>query len=79
MKRWIISLALLFTGVAQGDYAEVLAKYVNEKGMVNYAAPALDRKALDEYIQSFENPSAKGWSEQEWIAFWINACNSRTL
>lgn len=79
MKRGIISLALLFACVAQGDYADLLAKYVDDEGMVNYAALSKDRNPLDDYIQSLETPATKNWGEQDWIAFWINAYNARTL
>lgn len=75
---WIILIGLT-AAVGRADYAAVLATYVNAEGMVNYKALASDRKPLDEYIQSLERPDTAEWSEQDWIAFWINAYNARTL
>ena len=41
------------TGLGAG-YAEVLSKYVDHDGMVNYDGLSNDRKNLDTFIQSLE-------------------------
>jgi hypothetical protein len=80
MKTLLTSL-LLFIACCSvlADYSDVLSNYVDDNGMVNYAALSNDRKPLDDYIQSLENLNTDGWTEQDWIAFWINAYNARTL
>ena len=79
MKSLLASLLCLVAGTIRADYAEVLSRYVDGSGMVDYAALSKNRKPLDDYIQSLEHPSTAGWGEQDWIAFWINAYNARTL
>jgi hypothetical protein len=79
VKTLITSLLLIVALSVRADYAQVLKNYVDDDGMVNYAALSKDREPLDQYIQSLENPETQGWSEQDWIAFWINAYNARTL
>jgi hypothetical protein len=79
MKTSIVSLLFAVVCSVRADYAEVLARYVDDNGMVDYAGLLMDRKPLDDYIQSLENPSTADWSEADWIAFWINAYNARTL
>ena len=75
----VLFLAVMASFTSVAEYAEVLKAYVDPNGMVNYAALSKDRKQLDDFIQSLETPNAEGWSEQDWIAFWINAYNARTL
>jgi len=63
-------------------YAEVLSEYVDHASMVNYSGLSNDRKNLDTFIQSLEKippEVSNGWKEADWIAFWINAYNARTL
>jgi hypothetical protein len=79
MKVFLLSLLIVVAFQVRADYGEVLSKYVDDNGMVNYAALSGDRKPLDDYIQTLENPNTEGWGEQDWIAFWINAYNARTL
>ena len=79
MKALFISLLLATACSVQADYAEVLAKYVDTDGMVNYAALSKNRKPLDDYIRSLETVSSTDWTQEDGIAFWINAYNARTL
>jgi hypothetical protein len=64
------------------DYAAVLPRYVNEQGLVNYAALKADRNKLDAFASALAglDPSTyESWAEGEKIAFWINAYNGLTL
>jgi hypothetical protein len=79
VKTLLTSLLLIVALSVRADYAQVLKNYVDDEGMVNYAALSNDREPLDQYIQSLESPETQGWSDQDWIAFWINAYNARTL
>ena len=79
MKTLLLSILTAIACTVQADYAEVLEKYVDDGGMVNYAGLSKDRTELDGYIKSLENPVTDGWDEQDWITFWVNAYNARTL
>lgn len=79
MKAWVAGLLLMACSLASADYAMVLSTYVDKHGMVDYAGLKANRGPLDAYVKSLENPNTAGWTEQDWIAFWINAYNARTL
>ncbi len=79
MKILALILLLATAFAARADYAAVLSEHVDEHGMVNYAALKAARAPLDAYVRTLENPDATGWVEADWIAFWINAYNARTL
>ena len=69
--------------VDQSVWNRLLKKYVNQDGMVNYAAwnaSAADRAALREYLDSLgrADPEAKTTLQGK-VAFWINAYNSLTV
>lgn len=79
MKILMLSFLVGIIFSAKADYEAVLKTYVDKNGMVNYAGLQQNRAGLDTYIQSLEKPDTEGWNEQDWIAFWINAYNARTL
>lgn len=63
-------------------YAELLQIYVDENGMVDYEALQQNRQSLDQFNASIGAVSAatyESWSDDEKIAFLINAYNSFTL
>lgn len=63
-------------------YAEVLKRYVDEDGFVDYQGLQLDSEQLRAFNQALgEVPSEQfeSWSEPDQIAFLINAYNSFTL
>lgn len=61
-------------------YDALLKKYVDENGMVNYAGLKKDHKALRNYLSSLEqNAPNSDWTEDEKLAYWINAYNAYTL
>lgn len=63
-------------------FANVLSSYVDEQGLVDYDTLQANRADLDAYNASVQltSPSTyESWSEEEQIAFLINAYNSITL
>ncbi len=68
--------------VTTDAYSRVLATYVNDTGMVDYAGLKATPSDLDTYLSSIAvlNSSVYGqWDAQEQIAFWINVYNALTL
>ncbi len=64
------------------EIAEVLARYVNDQGLVNYAGLKANRAGLDAFIvdlAEFKPSAYAAWSEPDKIAFWLNAYNAITL
>ncbi len=64
-------------------WTALLAKYVDARGMVDYAAwkkMAADQKALDDYLAHLSSASFGQQSSRETqMAFWINAYNAVTV
>lgn len=63
-------------------YAEVLKRYVDDNGRIDYDALKENRESLDQFNQTFGAVPAETyaqWSDQEKIAFLINAYNAFTL
>lgn len=83
----VFFLAILFTanlsaqdGVSHKPFDELLGKYVNEQGMVNYKGIASERSKLKSYLKMLESNEPKSsWSENEKLAYWINAYNAFTI
>ena len=64
------------------QYASVLADYVNDTGGVNYKALNVNRVALDSFTDSlagWDQSVYDVWTENDQLAFWINAYNAFTL
>ncbi len=64
------------------NYNNVLQTHVSDRGLVNYQQLQANRQELDRFNQSFAMVSPEtynSWSEQEKLAFLINAYNSFTL
>ena len=64
------------------EFNAVLARVVNGRGMVNYAALQRQPAQLDRYLQALADLSPArfaSWSEAEQIALLINAYNALTL
>ncbi|MEL6469183.1 MAG: DUF547 domain-containing protein [Cyanobacteria bacterium J06623_4] len=63
-------------------FASVLSRYVDEQGLVDYAALQTDRQQLDAYnasIAQIGTETYESWSDGDKIALLINAYNSLTL
>ena len=90
MKRSTISLIvvlLLIVGKTSAQSAvdhslfdDVLSEYVDDEGWVNYTALAENRDQLDQYLSLLRSNHPKDdWTDNEKIAYWINAYNAFTL
>ncbi len=69
-------------GIDYTIYDELLSTYVDDEGWVNYADLQQSRQALDTFnnaLASVDDATLTSWSEEEQIAFWMNAYNSLTL
>lgn len=71
------------TGVFSYEpYAELLQTYVDENGMVDYQSLQQNRQGLDQFnasIGAVSSATYESWSDNQKIAFLINAYNSFTL
>lgn len=68
--------------LAAKDFTQVLNTYVNDQGMVDYKALQSDRATLDQFnadLAAITPETYESWSEEDQIAFWVNAYNSLTL
>lgn len=67
---------------ADASYGDALVTYVDDQGMVDYAALQQNREQLDAYNNALavvSDETYSSWTEAEQIAFWVNAYNSLTL
>jgi len=61
-------------------FDQLLQKYVNDAGKVNYKGLKADKATLDAYCKLLaDNPVQEAWSRNEKLAYWINAYNAFTL
>ena len=58
-----------------------LKTYVSDEGWVDYAAWVQDTAALVDYIEllASHHPNDANWSDDEQLAYWINAYNAYTV
>lgn len=62
------------------SYSSLLKKHVDDEGLVNYKGLLKDRSKLKSYLKTLEeNAPNKDWTENERLAYWINAYNAYTL
>lgn len=62
------------------QWNQLLQKYVNAKGNVNYAGLKSNKAALQSYLDLLaKNPPQNSWSSNEQLAYWINAYNAYTV
>lgn len=82
---WAGLILSFFTikGNGQGTHAvwnDLLATYVNQEGMVDYEGFHKDKLKLDEYLDHLSSNAPKeAWTENEKLAYWINAYNAFTI
>ncbi len=59
----------------------LLKKYVSKEGWVNYKDWQKDRKTLKTYLQILSDnpPHESSWTQEEKLAYWINAYNAFTI
>lgn len=82
-QRWPADQLVSTSSVNHAPFNQLLQKYVNTEGEVNYGAwkqSAQDRAALQKYLVSLSqvNPRASAAREAN-LAYWINAYNAVTL
>ena len=66
--------------VSHKPFDEILQKYVNEEGMVDYKGIKSERSKLKNYLSHLEkNAPQNSWSDDQKLAFWINAYNAYTI
>ncbi|MBO3699684.1 DUF547 domain-containing protein [Roseivirga sp. E12] len=62
------------------NWTKLLAKHVRSNGLVDYKGFIADKSDLNAYADFLsENPPAENWSDNEKIAYWINAYNVFTV
>jgi len=64
------------------DYAMLLKKYVDDKGLVNYAGLKKEKKVLDAFILKLGKLNVeryKKWYDKSKYSLWLNAYNAFTL
>ncbi len=59
----------------------LLQKYVSENGQVNYKGFVKDKAVFEDYLTLLKNnhPNTKNWSDDERLAYWLNAYNAFTV
>lgn len=58
----------------------LLKKYVDDRGFVNYKALSTEKEKLNAYTEDLSNnPPQDNWSNNEKLAYWINAYNAFTV
>jgi hypothetical protein len=62
-------------------WTELLSQHVANNGNVNYKGFIKDKAKLDRYLDALSSspPDKNTWSEQEQVAYWINAYNAFTV
>ena len=64
------------------DFGTILSSFVDDSGLVNYQGLKAERSDLDGFTQRLarlDSLAFDAWSENNKIAFWINAYNALTL
>lgn len=68
------------SGVSHKPFDELLQKYVDDAGMVNYKGLETERSKLKSYMVMLgKNGPQESWTEDQKLAYWINAYNAFTL
>ena len=68
------------SGVSHSLFDELLRKYVDGDGLVDYKGIQAERSKLKSYLNLLEyNAPKANWSEDQQLAFWINAYNAYTI
>jgi|SRR5690606_5748251 len=87
MQKTVLAIILLIFGLSlkaqntdHSQWTVILQKYVSNSGKVNYKGLKNDRAPLTKYINYLgENTPKDNWSNQEILAYWINAYNALTV
>jgi hypothetical protein len=87
LSVWVSVASLLVPIGVQADppmggYGEVLHRFVDDDGLVDYAGLKADRRELDawcEFYAGVDQAGYESWTDDMRMAFWINAYNAFTL
>ena len=84
MKKLIVGFIFLIVSVANVysdvQWDNILKKYVDDKGFVNYQKLKENRKELDDYVKdNIQNKQVDKLIKQEQKTFWINTYNALTV
>lgn len=77
-----LSISAISIGAApsHSGWSTLLKKNVSEKGRVNYKGFIADSVALNDYLRLLStNAPQDSWTQNEKMAFWINAYNAFTV
>ena len=59
---------------------ELLTRYVEDNGLVNYKGFISEKAKLESYLEILSaNAPGDAWTENEKLAYWINAYNASTI
>ncbi|MCH7513450.1 MAG: DUF547 domain-containing protein [Bacteroidetes bacterium] len=60
---------------------ELLHEFVDNEGMINYKGFITERARLQQYLTQLSRnpPDKESWSQEEQLAYWINAYNAYTI
>ena len=62
------------------EWTNLLKKHVGKDGLVDYKGFISDKDKLQSYLNTLsENPPAKSWTDNDKIAYWLNAYNAFTI
>ncbi|MFZ1801212.1 MAG: DUF547 domain-containing protein, partial [Chitinophagaceae bacterium] len=62
------------------EWTALVKKYVNADGLVDYKGFKDDSVKLQSYLDLLSNnPPGKSWSDNDKIAYWLNAYNAFTI
>lgn len=76
----IFGLSIKAQNIDHSQWTTILQKYVSDDGKVNYKNLKKDSVSLTKYITYLsENVPKDNWSNQETLAYWINAYNALTV
>lgn len=74
------TLRHLSTAPNHQTFNELLSKYVDDQGKVNYQAFSKETEKLDGYLNELSEKSPQSsWSRDQKLAYWINAYNAFTI
>ncbi len=66
--------------INHSEWTALVKKYVDDDGLVDYKGFISDKPKLEAYLKKVsENAPAKNWTEQDKIAYWLNAYNAFTV
>ena len=75
-----VASAVAAEPVSHALFDQLAKKYVDAKGLVNYKGFKKDETELKKYLDVLaKNPPTDTWSQNEQMAYWINAYNANTI